>query len=293
MFLGPTGVGKTELAKALAEALFDDENAMIRLDMSEYQEEHTVARLIGAPPGYVGFEEGGQLTEAVRRKPYSIVLLDEFEKAHPDISNVLLQILDEGCLTDSKGKKVDFKNTIIIMTSNFGSHLIIERQLGGLANVNPELPEADIDLNNSESVTSSDETARIKYEQLKEELLASMKEHFRPEFINRIDEIVIFSALQMSQMRGIVEIQMKGLLERLKEKKIDLELSDYATEQLGIIGYDPVFGARPVKRVIQQKIENALANLILAKKLVANSKVLIDFENDDFKFSIFKEEGVS
>ena len=293
MFMGPTGVGKTELAKALAEALFDDENAMIRLDMSEYQEEHTVARLIGAPPGYVGFEEGGQLTEAVRRKPYSIVLLDEFEKAHPDISNVLLQILDDGCLTDSKGKRVDFKNAIIIMTSNFGSQLIIERQLGGgLANVDPELPETDIDVDEADPV-SSDETARVKHEQLKEEVVAAMKEHFRPEFINRIDDIVIFSALQMSQMKGIVEIQMKGLRERLKEKKIELELSDYAVEQLGIIGYDPVFGARPVKRVIQQKIENALANLILAKILVPNSKVNIDFENDDFKFSVLKEEGVS
>ncbi len=293
MFMGPTGVGKTELAKALAEALFDDENAMIRLDMSEYQEEHTVARLIGAPPGYVGFEEGGQLTEAVRRKPYSIVLLDEFEKAHPDISNVLLQILDDGCLTDSKGKRVDFKNTIIIMTSNFGSQLIIERQLGGgLTNVDPEMQEANIDVDEADSV-SGDETARVKHEQLKEEVVAAMKEQFRPEFINRIDDIVIFSALQMSQMKGIVEIQMKGLIERLKEKKIELELSDYAVEQLGIIGYDPVFGARPVKRVIQQKIENALANFILAKKLVPNSKVNIDFENDDFKFSVLKEEGVS
>ena len=292
MFLGPTGVGKTELAKALAEALFDDESAMIRLDMSEYQEEHTVARLIGAPPGYVGFEEGGQLTEAVRRKPYSIVLLDEFEKAHQDISNVLLQILDDGFLTDSKGKKVDFKNTIIIMTSNFGSQMIIERQLGsGLDTMatNLESPDLDKDIAELETAESSD----LKHQQLKDEVIASMKEYFRPEFINRIDEIVIFSALRMSQMKEIVEIQLKGLRKRLQEKKIDMELTDYAIEQLGMIGYDPVFGARPVKRVIQQKIENSLANLILGKKLSSNSKVTIDFDNDDFKFSIYSEESIS
>jgi len=312
MFLGPTGVGKTELAKALAECLFDDEDAMIRLDMSEYQEQHTVARLIGAPPGYVGFEEGGQLTEAVRRKPYCIVLLDEFEKAHLDISNVLLQILDEGSLTDGKGKKVDFKNCIIIMTSNFGSHLIIEKQLSEALPVldsEDEYLDLDNELNkanlNKQASKQSDSTDsdylfstsktrnNTKNEQLKEELMQAMKEYFRPEFLNRIDEIVIFSPLKISQMKAIVEIQLSGLKTRLAEMNIELELSDYALEQLGIMGYDPVFGARPVKRIIQQKIENNLANLILAKKIIPNSKVTIDFDSDDFKFTVHYKETVN
>ena len=308
MFLGPTGVGKTELAKALAECLFDDEDAMIRLDMSEYQEQHTVARLIGAPPGYVGFEEGGQLTEAVRRKPYCIVLLDEFEKAHLDISNVLLQILDEGSLTDGKGKKVDFKNCIIIMTSNFGSHLIIEKQLSEAL---PVLDSEDeyLDLDNELSNANLDKQANsmssdylfstsktrnnTKNEQLKEELMQAMKEYFRPEFLNRIDEIVIFSPLKISQMKAIVEIQLSGLKTRLAEMNIELELTDYALEQLGIMGYDPVFGARPVKRIIQQKIENNLANLILAKKIIPNSRVTIDFSSDEFKFTVHYKETVN
>ncbi|MEB3314633.1 MAG: AAA family ATPase [Candidatus Melainabacteria bacterium] len=308
MFLGPTGVGKTELAKALAECLFDDEDAMIRLDMSEYQEQHTVARLIGAPPGYVGFEEGGQLTEAVRRKPYCIVLLDEFEKAHLDISNVLLQILDEGSLTDGKGKKVDFKNCIIIMTSNFGSHLIIEKQLSEAL---PVLDSEDeyLDLDNELSNVNLDKQANsmssdylfstsktrnnTKNEQLKEELMQAMKEYFRPEFLNRIDEIVIFSPLKISQMKAIVEIQLSGLKTRLAEMNIELELTDYALEQLGIMGYDPVFGARPVKRIIQQKIENNLANLILGKKIIPNSRVTIDFSSDEFKFTVHYKETVN
>ena len=275
MFLGPTGVGKTELAKALAEALFDDESAMIRIDMSEYQEEHTVARLLGAPPGYVGYDEGGQLTEAVRRKPYSIILFDEFEKAHPDISNILLQVLDEGHLTDAKGKKVDFKNTIIIMTSNFGSDFIIEKQL------NQGLKLTDTE----DSLEQSEES---KHEFIKEEVVGMMKEYFRPEFLNRIDEIVIFSPLQVGQMKAIVEIQLQSLRKRLNEKNIDLEISDYALEQLGIIGYDPSFGARPVKRVIQQKIENELSNLILSGQLEKNNVVHIDF-NDEFEFSVSKK----
>lgn len=266
MFLGPTGVGKTELSKALAQILFDDESAIIRIDMSEYQEEHTIARLIGAPPGYVGYEEGGQLTEAVRRKPYSIVLFDEFEKAHPDISNVLLQILDEGHLTDGKGKKVDFKNTIIIMTSNFGSEYIIEKQL-----------------HNGFSTSQ---------EQIKEEIMVMMKQRFRPEFLNRIDEIVIFSPLQLAQMREIIKIQLKGLEERLTEKRIEIEFSDYALEQLAIIGFDPIFGARPAKRIIQQKIENELANFILAGDLGSGSKVEVDFV-DNFEFKIKKTEKVN
>ena len=278
MFLGPTGVGKTELAKALAESLFDDENAIIRIDMSEYQEEHTVARLIGAPPGYVGYDEGGQLTEAVRRKPYSIVLFDEFEKAHSDVANVLLQVLDEGHLTDGKGKKVDFKNTIIIMTSNFGSEYIIEQQLNkGLGDVDTAQNETEQNLNEASN-----------YERLKEEVIGMMKELFRPEFINRIDEIVIFSPLQVGQMKAIVEIQLKGLRQRLKEKGIDFEISNYALEQLGIIGYDPSFGARPVKRVIQQRIENELSNLILSGELKKDTKVSIDF-HDEFEFKITKK----
>ncbi|MDA0772408.1 MAG: ATP-dependent chaperone ClpB [Cyanobacteria bacterium] len=269
MFLGPTGVGKTELAKALAESLFDDENAMIRIDMSEYQEEHSVARMIGAPPGYVGYDEGGQLTEAVRRKPYSIVLLDEFEKAHPDVSNILLQVLDDGQLTDGRGKRVDFKNTLIIMTSNFGSQFIIDKQLH-----NGFLPEGE------EAVC---EETRKEY--IKQEIQEMMRGHFRPEFLNRIDEIIIFSPLKLSLMKDIVKIQMKGLKERLADKKIELELTDYALEQLGIIGYDPSFGARPVKRVIQTRIENELANMILAGQLPANSKVKVDFV-DDFEFAV-------
>ena len=306
MFLGPTGVGKTELAKALAECLFDDEDAMIRLDMSEYQEQHTVARLIGAPPGYVGFEEGGQLTEAVRRKPYCIVLLDEFEKAHLDISNVLLQILDEGSLTDGKGKKVDFKNCIIIMTSNFGSHLIIEKQLSEALPVldsedeylDNELSNANLDKQansmSSDYLFSTSKTRNnTKNEQLKEELMQAMKEYFRPEFLNRIDEIVIFSPLKISQMKAIVEIQLSGLKTRLAEMNIELELTDYALEQLGIMGYDPVFGARPVKRIIQQKIENNLANLILGKKIIPNSRVTIDFSSDEFKFTVHYKETVN
>lgn len=281
MFLGPTGVGKTELAKALALALFDDENAMVRIDMSEYMEDHTVARLIGAPPGYVGYDEGGQLTEAVRRKPYSIVLFDEFEKAHPDVSNVLLQILDEGHLTDGKGKRVDFKNTLIIMTSNFGSQYIIEKQLHqGFASVDDE------PLDNQESVDLSEENG---YERIKEEVMTMMKDHFRPEFLNRIDEITIFSPLQVGQMKNIVEIQLKGLRERLKERKVDLNITEYGLEQLGMIGYDPSFGARPVKRVIQQRIENELANLILAGKLPENSIVTIDYD-DDFSFDVKAKE---
>ncbi len=280
MFLGPTGVGKTELAKALAEALFDDENAMVRIDMSEYQEEHSVARLIGAPPGYVGYEEGGQLTEAVRRKPYSIVLMDEFEKAHPDVSNILLQILDDGHLTDGRGKKVDFKNTIIIMTSNFASQYIIEKQLNEGFGANAD--------EGSEAL--SEESRK---EQMKEEILTMMKEHFRPEFLNRIDDIIIFSPLQLGLMKQIVEIQLKNLKERLAERRVELNFTDYALEQLGIIGYDPSFGARPVKRVIQKRIENELANLILAGKLPNNSTVSVDFVGDEFKFKVKQKEKVT
>jgi len=284
MFLGPTGVGKTELAKALAEALFDDDTAVTRIDMSEYQEEHTVARLIGAPPGYVGYEEGGQLTEAVRRKPYSIVLFDEFEKAHPDIANVMLQILDEGHLTDGKGKKVDFKNTIIIMTSNFGSQMIIENLIDGMPSLSHNEEDDDDDGANVD-VDIQAQNSIDKKERLKEEVLQAMREYFPPEFLNRIDEIIIFQPLQISQMKRIAEIQLRGLRQRLEERRVELDITDYALEHLGIIGFDPVYGARPLKRVIQQRIENELANLILAGKLPDNSIVEVDFE-DEFKFSV-------
>ena len=258
MFLGPTGVGKTELTKALAEFLFDDETAMVRIDMSEYQESHSVARLIGAPPGYVGFDEGGQLTEAVRRKPYSVVLFDELEKAHPDVFNILLQVLDDGHLTDSKGKKVDFKNTIIIMTSNFGSQQILEHQLGA---------------------------GKLDDEELHEKVTGMLKQQFRPEFLNRIDEIVIFSPLQMSQMKEIVEINLRNLRKRLEERRINLELSEYAAEQLAIIGFDPVYGARPLKRVIQRNIEDKIANMILEGELNEPCTIKVDY-HDDFEFKV-------
>jgi ATP-dependent Clp protease ATP-binding subunit ClpB len=236
LFLGPTGVGKTELARALAAFLFDDEHAMIRIDMSEYQEKHTVARLIGAPPGYVGYEEGGQLTEAVRRRPYSVLLFDEIEKAHHDVFNVLLQILDDGRLTDGQGRVVNFKNTIIIMTSNVGSHLILEYrgQLEG-----------------------------EHYERMKAAVLDALRHHFRPEFLNRVDEIIVFHALTEEDLKKIVEIQLERLRTRLAERRITIELSEDAKAHLARVGYDPIYGARPLKRAIQREVETPLSRLIL------------------------------
>ncbi len=239
LFLGPTGVGKTELARALAEALFDDEDNLVRLDMSEYMEKHTVARLIGAPPGYVGYEEGGQLTEAVRRKPYSVVLLDEIEKAHPDVFNVLLQVLEDGRLTDGQGRTVNFKNTVIIMTSNIGSQLILE-------------------------VRGSDERS---YQRMREQVLEALRRQFRPEFLNRVDEVVVFRALTEAELGKIVEIQLDGLRRRLVERRITLEVPEGARAHLARVGYDPVFGARPLKRVIQREVETPVARLIVAGKL--------------------------
>jgi ATP-dependent Clp protease ATP-binding subunit ClpB len=232
MFLGPTGVGKTELARALAAFLFDDEQAMIRIDMSEYQEKHTVSRLIGAPPGYVGYEEAGQLTEAVRRRPYAVVLFDEVEKAHPEVLNVMLQLLDDGRLTDGKGRTVDFRNTVVIMTSNVGSQYIAERALGG---------EADLD----------EGTRRL--------LLEALRQHFKPEFLNRIDEVVFFHALSRADIRKIIDIQLASLLARLADRKIHLELSDRARDLIIEEGYDPVYGARPLKRTIQRRVLDPLA----------------------------------
>ena len=250
LFLGPTGVGKTELTKSLANFLFDSEDAIIRIDMSEYMEKHSVSRLVGAPPGYVGYEEGGTLTEAVRRKPYSVILFDEVEKAHPDVFNILLQVLDDGRLTDSQGRVVDFKNTVIVMTSNLGSHKI------------------------QEMVGES-------YEDIKSEVMDSVGQHFRPEFVNRIDEIVVFHPLGMSQMAGIADIQLQRLRQRLQEREMDIELSADAMNKLVAIGYDPVYGARPLKRAIQQEIENPLSLKLLAGDFVAGDIIKVDVDQDD------------
>jgi len=256
LFMGPTGVGKTELARALAEFLFDDEHALVRLDMSEYMEKHTVARLIGAPPGYVGYDEGGQLTEAIRRRPYAVVLFDEIEKAHPDVFNVLLQVLDDGRLTDGKGRTVDFRNTVLIMTSNVASDLIQElaRREGG-------------------------ENARLK-----EQLMEALRRTFRPEFLNRIDEIVTFHALGKEQIAQIVEIQLGDLRRRLAERKLSIELTEEAKAQLAEQGYDPVFGARPLKRTIQRSIENPLAVEVLAGNFAEGDHIVVEANGETFRF---------
>ena len=253
IFLGTTGVGKTELAKALAEYLFDDENMMTRIDMSEYQEKHTVSRLVGAPPGYVGYDEGGQLTEAVRRKPYSVVLLDEIEKAHPDVFNVLLQVLDDGRLTDNKGRVVNFKNTIIIMTSNIGSHLIQEA---------------------FEEVT--EQTLDKAVAKAKLQVMSLLKETIRPEFLNRIDEVIMFQPLLKKEIKGIIKIQLQHLQNLVANSGIHLEFSDYALEYLAENGYDPQFGARPLKRLIQKEIINQLSKKILGGTIDKNKPVLVD-----------------
>ncbi|HZO88617.1 MAG TPA: ATP-dependent chaperone ClpB [Chthonomonadaceae bacterium] len=245
IFLGPTGVGKTELARALAEFLFDDERAMVRIDMSEYMEKHTVARLIGAPPGYVGYEEGGQLTEAVRRRPYSVILFDEIEKAHPDVFNVLLQLLDDGRLTDGQGRTVDFRNTVVIMTSNIGSHIIREMALS-----NPQ--------------------------EMRARVMEAVQAHFRPEFLNRVDEIIVFQSLSMEQIKDIVEIQLGLLRKRLAERHLSLTLTDAAKEALAMAGYDPVYGARPLKRAIQRQIADPLAQKLLAGEFKEGDHIVVD-----------------
>ena len=252
IFLGPTGVGKTELARALAEFLFDDEHAMIRIDMSEYQERHTVARLVGAPPGYVGYEEGGQLTEAVRRRPYSVILFDEIEKAHHDVFNVLLQILDDGRLTDAQGRTVDFKNTIVIMTSNIGGHRILEYR-GSLE---------------SEA-----------FERMKEAVLDEMRHHFRPEFLNRVDEIIVFHSLSEEDLKKIVEIQLERLRARLAERHISLSLTEPAREHIVRVGHDPNYGARPLKRALQREIETPLARLILKGDVKDGQNLVVDYDS--------------
>ncbi len=257
IFLGPTGVGKTELAKALAEDLFDDERAMIRIDMSEYMEKHSVSRLVGAPPGYVGYDEGGQLTEAVRRRPYSVILFDEIEKAHHDVFNIFLQILDDGALTDSRGRHVDFKNTIIIMTSNLGSDILLDAAAKG----------------------------KLEDAQVREEVMNLMKQNFRPEFLNRVDEILMFHALKLEDIERILKIQMGRFSERLAGLGVKVEMTDAASKHLAKEGYDPLYGARPLKRVIVKEIETPVSKLIVGGKLVEGSTLKIDVENESLKFS--------
>jgi ATP-dependent Clp protease ATP-binding subunit ClpB len=261
LFMGPTGVGKTELARALAEFLFDDEKAMIRIDMTEYMEKHTVARLIGAPPGYVGYDEGGQLTEAVRRRPYAVVLFDEIEKAHHDVFNILLQVLDDGRLTDGKGRTVDFRNTVIIMTSNVASDLIME-----MARREQAFGEA-----------------------AKDRLMEALRGTFRPEFLNRIDEVVIFGVLGPEVIEKIVDIQMRDVQKRLAERKITISLTGEARKVLAERGYDPVFGARPLKRVIQRMIENPLAVEVLGGTFHEGDHVIVD--STDRETFVFRKEA--
>ncbi len=261
MFLGPTGVGKTETAKALAEFMFNDEKSIVRLDMSEYGEKHSVARLIGAPPGYVGYEEGGQLTEAIRRRPYSVILLDEIEKAHPEVFNVLLQVLDDGRLTDGHGRTVDFRNTVVILTSNLGSHHYGDPLSG----------EYDFDT-------------------VKQYVMNDVREHFRPEFLNRLDDIIVFHSLGVSEIKRIVTIQLKKLSDRLAERRIQLELSDEAALHIATAGYDPVYGARPLKRAIQTEVMNPLAQAILRGEIQDGQKVSVDYADGEFRFH---PEGVA
>jgi ATP-dependent Clp protease ATP-binding subunit ClpB len=260
IFLGPTGVGKTELARALSEALFDSEDNMIRIDMSEYMEKHAVARLIGAPPGYVGYEEGGQLTEAVRRKPYSVILFDEIEKAHPDVFNILLQILDDGRLTDSQGRVVNFKNTVIIMTSNIGSDILLEDA--------------------GEEGELSDE--------VRDRVMARLRSGFRPEFLNRIDEIVLFKPLTREELKAIVGLVLEGLSQRLEDRHIRLEATDNALDLIVEEGWSPVYGARPVKRFIQKMVETGLGRMIINGDIAEGDTAIID--TDDESLAIKKKQ---
>ncbi|PLZ05892.1 ATP-dependent chaperone ClpB [Fischerella thermalis] len=264
IFLGPTGVGKTELAKALAAYLFDTEEAMVRIDMSEYMEKHTVSRLIGAPPGYVGYDEGGQLTEAIRRRPYAVILFDEIEKAHPDVFNVMLQILDDGRLTDAQGHTVDFKNTVVIMTSNIGSQYILD--------------------------VAGDDS---KYEEMRDRVMEAMRANFRPEFLNRIDEIIIFHSLQSQQLREIVKLQVQRLEQRLVERKLALKLSEEALDWLAQVGYDPVYGARPLKRAIQTELETPIAKAILRGEFHEGDTIYVGMENERLVFKRLSSELVS
>ena len=259
IFLGPTGVGKTETARALAEFLFDDESALIRIDMSEYMEKHTVARLIGAPPGYVGYEEGGQLSEAVRRKPYSVILFDEIEKAHHDVFNVLLQVLDDGRLTDGQGRTVDFKNTIVIMTSNLGSPIIQEYFMDG-------------------------HTDKSSHQAMEDKVLAELKRHFRPEFLNRVDDVIIFQSLDESELTRIVDIQLGNLAQRLAQQNLTLDVDAAAKKLIASEGYDPQFGARPLKRAIQEFLLDPLATKLLAGEFKPGDKIRVTGKDDELMF---------
>lgn len=255
IFLGPTGVGKTELAKALAAYLFDTEEAMVRIDMSEYMEKHAVSRLIGAPPGYVGYDEGGQLTEAIRRRPFAVILFDEIEKAHPDVFNVMLQILDDGRVTDAQGRTVDFKNTIIIMTSNIGSQYILD-------------------------LAGEDE----QYDEMKARVMEALRGNFRPEFLNRVDEMIIFHGLRKSQLREIVKLQVVRLEQRLADRKMAVKLAEAALDFLAEVGYDPVYGARPLKRAIQRELETQIAKSILRGEFGEGDTIFVDVENERLAF---------
>jgi ATP-dependent Clp protease ATP-binding subunit ClpA len=269
MFLGPTGVGKTELARALAEFLFNDEKAMVRIDMSEYMEKHTVSRLIGSPPGYIGYEEGGQLTEIVKHRPYSLILFDEIEKAHPDVFNILLQILDNGRLTDAKGRTVNFKNTVIIMTSNVGSEYLEQMSTLGFKASNDD-----------------EEKQIIQSKNLKEKIRLALKEHFRPEFLNRIDEIIIFNPLNQKEIEKIVEIQLEIVKKRLLQKEIQLQIDEAVKKYLAKEGFSPDFGARELKRVIQRNILDPLAYKIINGEVGPADIVKITVENNKLNFII-------
>jgi ATP-dependent Clp protease ATP-binding subunit ClpC len=263
IFLGPTGVGKTELVRALAEFMFGSEDAMVRLDMSEFMEKHTVARLVGAPPGYVGYDEGGQLTEAVRRKPYSVILLDEIEKAHHDVFNILLQIFDDGHLTDAKGRRVDFRNSIVVMTSNVGANEIKGVMSIGFA-----------------ARTDEEKNRKTEYDKMKEKVLAELKKTFLPEFLNRIDEVVVFHSLSKEQIRQIVDLMLSQVAKSLSEKNLKLEITDAAKNFLGEKGFDPTFGARPLRRVIQNEVEDKLSDALLRGEFCPGDTLKVDYDGE-------------
>jgi len=265
LFLGPTGVGKTELARTLAEAMFDSEDNLVRIDMSEYMEKHAVSRLIGAPPGYVGYEEGGQLTEAVRRKPYSVVLFDEVEKAHPDVFHVLLQILDDGRVTDSQGRTVDFKNTVLILTSNIGAPILLE------------------------GITESGEIR----EAAREQVMGELRRHFRPEFLNRIDDVVLFKPLQTAEIRRIVDLLLQGLQARLTDRRIVLDVTEAARNFLGYKGYDPVYGARPLKRLIQRELETRVGRRLVAGDVPDGSALRIDLVEGELTVQVVQPQAAT
>jgi ATP-dependent Clp protease ATP-binding subunit ClpC len=269
VFLGPTGVGKTELARTLAEYLFGNQDAMIRLDMSEYMERHTVSRLVGSPPGYVGYDEGGQLTEQVRRRPYSVVLFDEIEKAHPDVFNIMLQILEDGQLTDAQGRTVDFKNVVLIMTSNVGAQTI----------------------NKTKSLGFGSDDSGLSYKEMKGRVTSELRKIFRPELLNRIDEIIVFHKLEREDMRHIIEIQIKRLRQQLVERDVTIEFTDEALNKLADEGYDPAFGARPLKRVLQRMIEDPMSEMILRGEVPNGCKVIIE-PNDKTSEEINEEESI-